>query len=138
MGRIAGAARVTHLCLTAGDALAIADLAVDDQDVVVRDAGLLDSAVHRPAAAVFGQEAYPDLFDKAAALLQSLTINRPFTDGNKRTAWTSCVVFLAMNDVQLRPDIDAAERLVTAVATGAVDEVKAVSETLRELSEPPM
>ncbi|GAA3493564.1 hypothetical protein GCM10019016_006630 [Streptomyces prasinosporus] len=129
---------MTHLCLTAGDALAIADLAVDDQDVVVRDAGLLDSAVHRPAAAVFGQEAYPDLFDKAAALLQSLTINRPFTDGNKRTAWTSCVVFLAMNDVQLRPDIDAAERLVTAVATGAVDEVKAVSETLRELSEPPM
>lgn len=129
---------MTHVYLTAEDVLAIADLAVDDQDVVVRDAGLLESAVHRPAAAMFGQEAYPDLFDKAAALLQSLAINRPFVDGNKRTAWTSCVVFLAMNDVQLRPDIDAAERLVIAVATGAVDEVKAISETLRELSEPSM
>ncbi|MER6803393.1 MULTISPECIES: type II toxin-antitoxin system death-on-curing family toxin [Streptomyces] len=94
--------------------------------------------VHCPAAAVFGQEAYPDLFGKAAALLQSLAINRPFVDGNRRTAWTSCVVFLAVSDVQLRPDTDAAERLVIAVATGAVDEVEAVSEALRELSEPLM
>ncbi|GAA2527146.1 hypothetical protein GCM10010398_09860 [Streptomyces fimbriatus] len=87
---------------------------------------------------MFGQEAYPDLFGKAAALLQSLAINRPFVDGNRRTAWTSCVVFLAVSDVQLRPDTDAAERLVIAVATGAVDEVEAVSEALRELSEPLM
>jgi death-on-curing protein len=40
-----------------------------------------------------------------------------------------------MNEVQLRPDIDAAERLVIAVATGAVDEVKAISDALRELVE---
>ncbi|MFD4260612.1 type II toxin-antitoxin system death-on-curing family toxin [Streptomyces sp. NPDC058534] len=129
---------MTCIYLTAEDVLAIADLAVDDQDVVVRDAGLLESAVHRPSAAMFGQEAYPDLLDKAAALLQSLAINRPFVDGNKRTAWTSCVVFLAMNGVQPRPDIDAAERLVIAVATGDVDEVKTISEALRELSEPSM
>jgi death-on-curing protein len=115
--------------------LAIAGLAVDDQDVVVRDAGLLESAVHRPMAAMFGQEAYPDLFDKASALFQSLAVNRPFVDGNERTAWTSCVVFLAMNGVELRPDIDAAERLVIAVATGAVDEIKAISKALRELAE---
>jgi death-on-curing protein len=87
---------------------------------------------------MFGQEAYSDLFDKAAALLQSLTINHPFVDGNKRTAWTSCVVFLAMNGAQLRPDIDAAERLVIAVATGDMDEVKAISEVLRGLAEPPV
>ena len=43
--------------------------------------------------------------------------------------------FLAMNDVQLRADIDAAERLVIAVATGGVDEVKVISEALRDLSE---
>ncbi len=126
---------MTYVYLSAEDVLAIAELAVDDQGVVVRDAGLLESAVHRPSASMFGQEAYPDLFDKAAALLQSLAINHPFFDGNKRTAWTSCVVFLALNDVQLRPDIDAAERLVIAVATGSLDEVKAISEALRELRE---
>ncbi|KUM68644.1 type II toxin-antitoxin system death-on-curing family toxin [Streptomyces griseorubiginosus] len=126
---------MTYVYLSAEDVLAIAHHAVDDQDVVVRDAGLLESAVHRPSASMFGQEAYTDLFDKAAALLQSLAINHPFLDGNKRTAWVSCVVFLALNDVQLRPDIDAAERLVIAVATGSVDEVKAISEALRDLSE---
>ncbi|GHE28294.1 type II toxin-antitoxin system death-on-curing family toxin [Streptomyces capitiformicae] len=126
---------MTYVYLSAEDVLAIAEQAVDDQGVVVRDAGLLESAVHRPSASMFGQEAYTDLFDKAAALLQSLAINRPFIDGNKRTAWVSCVVFLAMNEVQLRPDIDAAERLVIAVSTGALDEVKAISEALRDLAE---
>ncbi|MFG2769434.1 type II toxin-antitoxin system death-on-curing family toxin [Streptomyces sp. NPDC048350] len=119
--------------LSAEDVLVIAEYAVDDQNVVVRDAGLLESAVHRPSAAMFGEEAYPDLIDKAAALLQSLAINRPFVDGNKRTAWLSCVTFLAMNGVQLRPNIDAAERLVIAVATGEADEVKVISHGLREL-----
>ncbi|MGW0082447.1 type II toxin-antitoxin system death-on-curing family toxin [Streptomyces sp. NPDC003393] len=127
---------MTHIYLSAEDVLAIAAHAVDDQDVVVRDAGLLESAVHRPSASMSGQEAYTDLFDKAAALLQSLAINHPLVDGNKRTAWTSCVVFLALNNVQLRPDIDAAERLVIAVATGALEEVKLIGEVLRELAEP--
>lgn len=129
---------MTCVHLTAEDVLVIAGMAVDDQEVVVRDAGLLESAVHRPRAAMFGQEAYPSLLDKAAALFQSLAVNHPFVDGNKRTAWTSCVVFLALNGVELRPDIDAAERLVIAVTTGAVDEVKAISTALRELIEPPV
>ena len=126
---------MTCVYLSAEGVLAIAQHAVDDQDVVVRDAGLLESAVHRPSASMFGQEAYTDLFGKAAALLQSLAINHPFIDGNKRTAWVSCVVFLAMNDVQLRPDIDAAERLVIAVSTGSLDDVKKISEALRALAE---
>jgi death-on-curing protein len=127
---------VTYVYLDSEDVLAIAAAAVDDQDVVVRDLGLLESAVHRPSASMFGQEAYADLFDKAAALLQSLAVNHPFIDGNKRTAWTSCMVFLAMNEVQLRPDIDAGERLVIAVSTGQMDEVKAISEALRDLADP--
>ncbi|MEU3690082.1 type II toxin-antitoxin system death-on-curing family toxin [Streptomyces narbonensis] len=127
---------MTCVYLSAEDVLAVAEHAVDDQAVVVRDAGLLESAVHRPSAAMFGEEAYPDLLDKAAALLQSLAVNRPFLDGNKRTAWLSCVTFLAMNGVQLRPDIDAAERLVISVATGETDEVKVISQGLRELIAP--
>ncbi|MFE5593390.1 type II toxin-antitoxin system death-on-curing family toxin [Streptomyces sp. NPDC056549] len=127
---------MTCVYLTGEDVLIIAEHAVDDQKIVVRDAGLLDSAVHRPSAAMFGEEAYPDLLGKAAALLQSLAVNHPFVDGNKRTAWLSCVTFLAMNGVQLRPDIDAAERLVIAVATGETDEVGLIADRLRGLLAP--
>jgi death-on-curing protein len=70
---------VTCVYLSAEDVLAIAEHAVDDQRIVVRDAGLLESAAHRPSAAMFGQEAYADLFGKAAALLQSLAVNPPFS-----------------------------------------------------------
>ncbi|OII60301.1 death-on-curing family protein [Streptomyces sp. CC53] len=125
---------MTCVYLSAEDVLAIAGYAIDDQDVVVRDAGLLESAVHRPSAAMFGQEAYPGVLEKAAALLQSLAVNHPFFDGNKRTAWLSCVTFLAMNGVDLRPDIDAAEQLVIDVATGREDEVKAIAERLAALT----
>ncbi|MFE8978234.1 type II toxin-antitoxin system death-on-curing family toxin [Streptomyces cyaneofuscatus] len=119
--------------LSSEDVLVIAEYACDDMQIVVRDAGLLESAVHRPSAAMFGEEAYPDLIDKAAALLQSLAVNHPFFDGNKRTAWLSCVTFLAMNGIDLRPDIDAAERLVIDVATGETGEVKVISQGLRDL-----
>ncbi|MFD4174572.1 MULTISPECIES: type II toxin-antitoxin system death-on-curing family toxin [Streptomyces] len=119
--------------LSSEDILVIAEHACDDMQIVLRDAGLLESAAHRPSAAMFGEEAYPDLIDKAAALLQSLAVNHPLFDGNKRTAWLSCVTFLAMNGVDLRPDIDAAERLVIDVATGETDEIKLISQGLRNL-----
>ncbi|MFH9267971.1 type II toxin-antitoxin system death-on-curing family toxin [Streptomyces sp. NPDC017546] len=119
--------------LSSEDILVIAEHACDDMRIVLRDAGLLESAAHRPSASMFGEEAYPDLIDKAAALLQSLAVNHPLFDGNKRTAWLSCVTFLAMNGVELRPDIDAAERLVIDVATGATDEIKTISQGLRDL-----
>ncbi|ROQ71747.1 death-on-curing protein [Streptomyces sp. CEV 2-1] len=119
--------------LSSEDILVIAEHACPDMQIVVRDAGLLESAAHRPSAAMFGEEAYPDVVDKAAALLQSLAINHPFFDGNKPTAWLSCMTFLAMNGVDLRPDIDAAERLVIAVATGEMDEVKVISQGLGDL-----
>lgn len=124
---------MTCVYLSSEDILVIAGYACSDMQVVVRDAGLLESAAHRPSAAMFGEEAYPDVIDKAAALLQSLAINHPLFDGNKRTAWLSCVTFLAMNGVDLRPDIDAAERLVIAVATGEADEVKVIAQGLRDL-----
>lgn len=124
---------MSFLYLSAEDILTVAEAACDDMQIVVRDIGLLESAAHRPTAEMFGQEAYPDLFDKAAALLQSLAINHPLFDGNKRTAWLSCVTFLAINGVDLAPDIDAAEELVIAVATGELDEIKVVSQGLRAL-----
>lgn len=67
----------------------------------VRDIGLVKSAVARPSATFDGQDLYINIFDKAAALLQSLLKNRPFVDGNKRTALTSAGLFLKMNGWKL-------------------------------------
>jgi death-on-curing protein len=63
----------------------------------IRDFSLLHSAVERPKATYLGQDLYPTLFDKAAALLQSVTRNHAFTDGNKRTAWAVTDRFLWIN-----------------------------------------
>lgn len=68
----------------------------------VRDFALLHSAVERPKATFGGKDLYPTLWAKAAALLQSLCMNHPFTDGNKRTAWTMTHKFLWMNGFILR------------------------------------
>jgi death-on-curing protein len=96
----------------------------------VRDVGLLDSAAARPRAIVFGQEAYPTLPLKAAALLHSLARNHPLVDGNKRLGWLATVVFLDLNGTQ--PDLsdDAAFQLVMDVAAGAAD-VEGIAERLR-------
>lgn len=96
----------------------------------VRDLGLLDSAVHRPQASMFGQDAYPDLFTKAAAMLHSLAVNHPFIDGNKRVAWLATTVFLRKNDVWLAPDEDEAYKLVVGIAAGAIDDVEEVARRL--------
>ena len=67
----------------------------------VRDFALLHSAVERPKASFEGKDLYPTVFTKAAALLHSLCLNRPFTDGNKRTAWLSTKRFLHINNFHL-------------------------------------
>ncbi|OBK80544.1 type II toxin-antitoxin system death-on-curing family toxin [Mycobacterium sp. 1164985.4] len=85
----------------------------------VTDYGLLDAAVARPQATVFGVDAYPDLFTKAAALLQSLARNHALVDGNKRTAWAAAWTFLYLNGVELDSgfDVDDAEDFMNTVAT---------------------
>lgn len=78
------------------DLLVIARRTIGD-DTMVRDYGLLQSALARPRASVFGEDAYPDLFVKAAALMHLLARNQALVDGNKRLAWTACRTFLAVN-----------------------------------------
>jgi death-on-curing protein len=65
----------------------------------IRDIGLLGSAVARPQTAVFGQDAYPDIWSKTAALLQSIVNNHALIDGNKRLGWLATAVFLEINGV---------------------------------------
>lgn len=67
----------------------------------VLNLGLLQSAVARPQASFDGQDLYPDLFSKAAALLESVIGNHAFLDGNKRTAITSAGLFLRINGFRL-------------------------------------
>ncbi|MEU6894280.1 Fic family protein [Streptomyces sp. NPDC046557] len=89
----------------------------------VRDYGLLDSALARPQSSVFGQDAYPDIREKAAALMESLARNRGLGDGNKRIAWYATWVFLHMNGHPLDADfdVDEAEQFVLDVGQGALD-----------------
>ena len=115
------------------DLLEIARAAVES-DVVVGDYGLLESALARPRASVFGQDAYPDLHLKAAALFQSLARNHALVDGNKRLAWTACRTFLAINGQWISASEDERFDFVIAVATGAKPDVDKIAEQLRSWS----
>jgi death-on-curing protein len=63
----------------------------------IKDFGLLYSAIYRPQASFAGEDFYPSVFEKGAALVHSLLLNHPFIDGNKRTAYTSVARYLYMN-----------------------------------------
>ena len=63
----------------------------------IRDLGLLAAAAARPRASAFGDDAYPDLWSKAAALLHSVVKSHPLVDGNKRLGWLACATFLDIN-----------------------------------------
>ena len=81
----------------------------------VRDVGLLASAVARPQATFDGADLYPDLFEKAAALMASLALNHPFVDGNKRTAIAAAALFLRQNGLRLETTNAELERFTLSV-----------------------
>lgn len=82
----------------------------------VRDIDLLDAAAARPAASAFGQDAYPTLHDKAAALLHAIARNHPFTDGNKRTATIAALFMLLVNGQAVAWDAEQALTVIVDVA----------------------
>lgn len=84
----------------------------------VRDVGLLESAVARPRATFDGIDLYPMLFDKAAALMESLILNHPFVDGNKRVAITAASLFLFRNGRRMAADNAELERFTMWVVNG--------------------
>lgn len=117
------------------DLLRIAGRVVEG-DVQVRDAGLLESAAHRPRTTVFGTDAYPTLHEKAAALLHSVVCNHALVDGNKRLGLAALIAFLGLNGWRLTFTNDEAYELVMAIASGERVEVRAISEELVAGSEP--
>lgn len=116
--------------LTLDELLYVAGRAIAG-DVVVRDHGLLESALARPRTSVGGQDAYPSLEEKAAALVHSLARNHALVDGDERLALAGTLAFLGMNGHRLTATNDEAYDLVMAVATGALDDVEAITTRLR-------
>ena len=109
------------------------------QVLQVGDYGLLDAAVARPRTTVFGLDAYPDMFAKAAALLQSLARNHALIDGNKRTAWATTWTFLYVNGITLgRFDVDDAEAFMIDVATRGDLDLEYIAGKLTQYSSSPL
>lgn len=96
----------------------------------------LESALARPQASVFGEDAFPTLALKAAALMQAVAIAHPFTDGNKRAAAGAMLSFLELNGVPLTADEDALYNFVIAVTTGELREIEDIASEVRRLFAP--
>jgi death on curing protein len=99
-------------------------------EVLVRDHGLLESALARPQTTVFGDDAYPTLEEKAAALLHSIARNDALVDGNKRLSLAGTIAFLGMNAWRLTLSNDEAYDLVMAVASGELNDVTKIGSIL--------
>jgi death-on-curing protein len=100
----------------------------------VKDAGLLASALARPQTTLFGQDAYPTVVEKAAALMHSLARNHALVDGNNRLAWVLTRTFLLLNNHDLRMDTDSAEAIIVKVAAGDLDARELASELRGQIS----
>jgi death-on-curing protein len=87
------------------------------QGFYLKDAGLLDSALNRPKATIFGEDAYESIELKAAAMTQSIIKNHPMVDGNKRSAWFALNAFLELNGSNLAVSQEQAFDFVIGVAT---------------------
>jgi len=94
----------------------------------------LESALLRPFSSFGGQEHYPAIWQKIAALVHSLIVFHPFADGNKRTAFVAADVILKLNGYHLRPSPDH-EAFFWAIARGEKS-VEAIAAWLKEAAEP--
>jgi death-on-curing protein len=99
----------------------------------LRDRGALEAAVARPQMTFGGEDLYPEIADKAAALMHSLVMNHPFVDGNKRVGAHACIALLLANGVE--PIFSSADLtdITLAVAQGGVN-AEALAIWLRQRS----
>ncbi len=120
--------------LTLPELLIVASRAIGFEPAI-RDPGLLESALARPRTTVFGNDAYPTLDEKAAALLHSLARNHALVDGNKRLALGGLIAFYGLNGRRLTLTNDEAYDLVIAVAAGQLDAVEGIAVRLATATE---
>jgi len=84
----------------------------------VRDLGGIESAVAQPQMSFDGEDLYPTIESKAAALCFSLVMNHPFVDGNKRIGHAAMETFLVLNGFELAADVDDSEQTIMTLAAG--------------------
>jgi len=101
----------------------------------LRDFGLLDGAVLRPQASAFGEDAFPTIHEKAAALLHGLARNHPFVNGNKRTAWAATSMFYMVNGYDLHVEASDIVSLTTDAAEGQIG-AQDIAATLKNWAQP--
>src|SRR6185295_13208644 len=90
----------------------------------LRDRGALESAVAQPEVSFGGEDLYPDLASKVAALGHSLIQNHPFVDGNKRIGHAAMEVFLLLNSYEIDASVDDQEKVIINVASGKVSRIE--------------
>ncbi len=111
------------------DLVAAAEVAVGRR-ADVRDWGLLEAALARPQATVFGEDAYPSLDAKAAALVHSVVTGHALVDGNKRLGLVALLLFYGLNGYTLTASEDERVELILAIADGGLRDVEKISEHL--------
>lgn len=87
----------------------------------IRDLGLLESALAHPRSTFGGEELYPTIVEKAAAIGFSLIRSHPFVDGNKRIGHAAMEVFLMLNGYEIEGSVEEQERVILGVASGDLD-----------------
>jgi death-on-curing protein len=112
-----------HLTAAAGRAIHEEVIAADGGGEGMRDEGLLESAVAAPRSTFGGKPLMQDSTEIAAAYLFYICRNRPFVDGNKRTALAACLVFLEVNGLlsKRKLPLETWESLVLDVAASRLD-----------------
>lgn len=86
----------------------------------IRDKAALESAIARPFQTFDGKELYPSVLEKAASLIESILINHPFIDGNKRTGYTLLRLFLIQNEIDITASQDNKYEFVIDIASGTL------------------
>jgi len=103
----------------------------------IRDQGALDSALAQPEMSFDGQDLYPSLLEKAAAVAYSLIQNHPFVDGNKRIGHASMEVMLALNGYEIEANVNEQEALILSVASSELSReafTQWIAEHVRQLN----
>jgi death on curing protein len=85
-----------------------------------RDEGLMESAIARPYQTFAGEDLYPTVFEKAAAIAESIIINHPFVDGNKRTGFLAMIAILKNENFQLVISNEEIYNFTIKISTGEI------------------
>ncbi len=95
----------------------------------LRDLSRLEAAIAAQTQSVFGEELYPGLTDKAAAVIRGIIADHPFVDGNKRTAMLAGLTLLKLNKLKFRASIGEIEDFAVMIAADHLD-IKEISNWL--------